>query len=573
MDDNKEKLTPSPEKEIVDANEQPEIKFETEGSTIFVKHEYNTKKPTKNGWKKRIGLSVLAVFLCVVIAGLSMLVVKLIPNDDGTSSTLSVTSQETITVLSADSVIKETVVKTESGNYLTSTNIDGVGIYNFYETYSILPYTEKVKSDNEADPKECIKWNIQGLKSEHLLSDSLHSHFAKCVDIVATAKMENTYGSVEEYHKAFGLDEPSRVFIMSFNDGTEDLEILVGKQTATRDANYLTVKGDDTVYIVSDTQIANYDYLPKHFANLNMVDAIEETDKNEKYFTNGTLSRFDYIKISGTVVGGRKLEFGLNTDVSADYMPYMMISPYKRPAEESFLESILAFAQNGLTAEDLYSFEATKENKKKCGFDDPGCVLEVKIGSYKFKLIVGGLMGEDSTSLSAMIEGKQQIFGIDAETLDFLSPDINSMFNRDFILENITTIDNLTIQDSTGKYTFDLTHKKRTDAQDMYDTSVKYQGKTADVTSFKSLYKRVLLLSLLSFVTEAPKTEPILTITFDYVGDYSDRVVEFTESPNDSYHCVAWVDGVPLGEVLKSSVTDITNNLKIFVEGGTVPYV
>ncbi len=63
---------------------------------------------------------------------------------------------------------------------------------------------------------------------------------------------------------------------MEFNDGTKTLEIRVGKQIATGDGNYLTVSGDDTVYIVSSDYISNYDYLPVNFADKTMVEKIEK---------------------------------------------------------------------------------------------------------------------------------------------------------------------------------------------------------------------------------------------------------------------------------------------------------
>ncbi len=591
MDDNKENLIPSPEDETVeknlesgestsevqsaDAQETPEIKFETEGSTIFVKHEYNTKKPVKNGWKKRIGYCVIAVVLCGAIIAVSFFVEKLIPKkEEEPSEPLSSIEVATIEVLKYDDYVKETTVKSGNDELLTSINLSGAGIFNYYEEYSIMPYTEKVKVDDKET--ECIKWFIQGLKPEVTLTDDLYSHLETCMTISATEALENTYASVEEYHMAYGIDyeKPTRAFYVTFTDDTQPIEVLVGRQTASRDANYLTVRGigDDTVYIVPATQIMNYDYLPSDFADLKMLDPIKRTDDNSKYFTSNELSRFDYIKISGTAVGGREIEFGMSSGVSADYMPYEMLAPYKRPADESFLENIIKFASEGLSADGLYSFKATDENKKACGFDDPGCVIEAKIGDYKFKLIVGGLMSEDSTGLSVMLDGKQQIFSIDAETFDFVTPDVTKMFNSDFIIENIYTIKGVTLAKEGNKYSYELIHTLREGTTNAYDTVVKHEGKNVHTDSFKALYQRVLLLSLLSFTTEAEKGDVAFAVTFEYIEKYPDKVVEFTVIEDDPYHYIAWVDGVPLGEVLKSSVTDITKNLDNFVAGGTVAY-
>lgn len=583
MDDNKENLIESPEEELSKAvsevsdneTDEPEVKFETEGSTIFVKHEYNTKKPVKNGWKKRIGICIVALLLCVVVAATSFVVVKLIPeNTDGTPSALESIETVSIEVLKYSDYVKETTVESGDNELLTSINLEGAGIFNSYDEYSIMPYKEKVQVDNE--DTECIKWFIQGLKPEVTLTDSLYEHLELCMNIYATAAMENTYATVEEYHQAYGIDyeKPTRAFYVTFTDREEPIEVLVGRQTPSRDANYLTVRGigNDTVYIVSANYIKNYDYLPSDFADLDMIDPIEQNEDNDKYFTQNELSRFDSIKISGSMVGGKEIEFGMSKGVSADYMPYEMLSPYKRPADETFLENIIMFASDGLYATDLYSFKATEENKKICGFDDPKCVIELKIGDYKFKMIVGGIVEEDSTGLSVMIDGKEQIYCVDVETFDFMTDDITKMFNSDFIMENIYTIENLQLEVDGKKHDYKLAHTLREGTTDAYDTVVKYEGKTVNTDSFKALYQRVLLLSLMSFTTEAEKGDVVLRVKFNYIEDYPDKTVEFTVMDDDPYHYIAWVDGVPLGEVLKSSVTDITTNLSNFLAGGTVAY-
>ncbi len=565
MDDKNEILNQSPE------NEEPEVKFETEGSTIFVKHEYNTKKPTENGWKKRIGIAAVAVVLCVVIGLGAFFIVRKVPVDSP-DNTQSVTVNDYIPVVTfADKATDDNgQVGVMVGDKLLTDNVNitGAGIYNYYEHYSIMPYTEEDKNGT------VTKWYIPGIDKDQVLSDNLYDHIVNCLNIYATVKMENKYSSLEEYHKAYGVDSEncSRAFVANFGEGDQkvELEILVGMQVAAGNGNYLRVVGDDTVYIVPAEYIANYDYLPSNFADLNMLTKIKETSSNTKYFTANKLSRFDYIKISGKVLDGKTYNFGMSTDVSADYMPYIMTFPYRRPASEAFLENILKFASEGITAEGIYSFSATKENMKTCGLDDPKCVIEAKIGEYYFKLTIGGLVNEDSPGLTAMINGKKQIFCINTESMDFVDPEITSMFNQNFIMENIIEIDSVTFEANSGKHTFDLTHTPLESNKDAYDTTVKYKGKTADITSFKSLYKRVLLLSLLSFVIEEERIEPELTITFKYIGDYKDRVVEFTTSPRDNYHYVAWIDGVPLGEVLKTSVNDITDNLEIYVKGGNV---
>ncbi|MBO5908435.1 MAG: hypothetical protein J6Q67_01420, partial [Clostridia bacterium] len=71
----------------MDAAEATDKKPETPQSTIFVKHEYNTKKPVKNGGSKRILICVISLVLCIAIAGGVFLINRFLPNDEeGTSS-------------------------------------------------------------------------------------------------------------------------------------------------------------------------------------------------------------------------------------------------------------------------------------------------------------------------------------------------------------------------------------------------------------------------------------------------------------------------------------------------------
>lgn len=593
MDDNKENLIESPDdndmpsnQEVTEAikdtetEDEPKITFETEGSTIFVKHEYKTKKPVKRGWVKRLGYCALAIFVCLAIAAASMLVVKFVekPSNETVSVEAPSATAATDVLTNENNLLKnELETVTEDGeqiSLLKSTNIEGAGIFNYYEEYSIMPYTEKITVNGEET--ECIKWYIQGLKPEVTLSDKLYEHIVKCMTVKASAVMENTYDSVEEYHLAFGIDyeKPTRAFYITFTDGNEPIEILVGRQTPDRDANYLTVRGigDDTVYIVSASYIMNYDYLPTDFADLEMLEPLKHTTDNDSYYTKDVLSRFDYIKLSGGAVGDREIEFGMSSGASADYIPYEMITPYKRPADDQFLKNIINIAANGLTADELFSFKATDENKEKCGFDDPSCVMEVKIGDYRFKLIIGGLMEKDSTRLSAMIEGKDQIFGVSAEGFDFITPEITQMFDSDFIIENIYSVKGVTMKFKGVGHKYELIHTPRDGASNVFDTTVNYNGTKVHTDSFKALYQRVLLLSLMKFVTEVEKGEVVFSVTFEYIEDYPNKVVEFTAIKDDPYHYIAWVDGVPLGEVLKTSVDDVTDNLKNYVNGGTIAY-
>lgn len=551
-------------------------KFETEGSTIFAKHEYNTKKPAEKAGLKRILTCVIAVVLCFAIGGSILLVNKLLPDDEGGVNSIE---NRSISILQKSNLLKDSFVKIDGKNALVDSNVASVTIKNAYDEYTIIPqYSKPQKSDSSSSSASSstskeydytTSYKLEYVDSSLTLPKVISNHVNDVLSLVAMQEMSNTFDSVKEYHAYYGLDKPTRVCTIKFNDGTEEIKISVGKQVSTGSADYVTVSGSDTVYIVSSDYIEHYDRIPTYFANPEVIPIIEQTEDNADYFTtNGDLLRFDYIKISGSIVG-QEITFKMNTGASSDHIPYRMKVPYDRPASNVFIGKILDFARDGVKAENVYTYEAIPASTLLCGIDKPKYVIELKAGDYHFKLIIGGIFEEGSDNIAAMVEGKPQIFSLMPSHVEFLTGDLNAMFSPDFILDSISEIKTITYKDSTGTHSFNLTHKKREDSENAYDSEVTYKGAKMDIKSFKLLYQRALMLSLMSFVTEAEEKSPVLTIELTYNSGEKKKFA-FTEIDDDQFHYTAWCEGQPYGEVLASSVKDVMSSLATYLAGGEV---
>ena len=617
MDLEKEKMSEFPKKEqnaeneapITDNNTAPEASVEDSGvaeikkmasdenTTIFVKHVYNTKKPAKNNNIKRLIVCITAIVLCVAIGGSILLVNKFLPDDKNSSSNTSGLDALHFELLNPSNIIKPSFVEIDGKSVEVESNIKSVSIFNSNEIYSFASYYKPAEKKEETSSEATTSsasattstssqtektylydtfWRLNGIREELTDSNSIERTIKSFLTIRATQEMENTFDTVAEYHSYFGFDEPSREVTFEFNDGTEDLIITVGGQMPTGDANYLKLSTSDKVYVVASGIISVYDSLPVDFGNKKVVDALSRTDSNKSYFNESAeLARYDYIKISGGIFNNTVYDFKMATGVSADYMRYMMKAPYNRPASNEFISSILYIIGNGLNADSLYAYSATNESLEICGFTEPRCVIDAKVGDKKIKLTIGGSLTEDGSSLAIMVDGKPQIFKVASSTFDFLNAaalDQTKMLNDNFIMENITTIKTLVFTDSTGRHAFNLKHTKRTDSENAYDTVVTYNGKDMNVKHFKSIYQRVLMMSLLEYTLEAEKTDDILKIEFIY-DDGGNKTVNLTKATDDMYHYLAWVDGTVMGEVLKSTIDDIISSLAVYISGGEVPEV
>ncbi len=564
--------------------------FDEQLSTIFVKHVYNTKKPAKKGELKRIIICVVAAVLCAAIVGSIFLVKKMLP-ENATSSTVSVIEEEAFDILNFSDFVKSSTVKIDGKEVEVETNIESVYIVNSYDEFTCLPvYVKNDKAEETSDSSETTssstaktylyntEWRVEGLDTKLTVSDSIGLKIQDCLEIKGFREMENSFDSVEEYHEYYGITERLNAgCVIKFNDGTETLTIKLGSAVAGGDAYYFLTSLSDTIYVVEKDYADVYICSTKTFANPTIIEALEMTDDIKSYYNESTeaLARFDSIKVSGSVFGDKTYEFKLATGASADYMPYMMTAPYRRPANDEFIANIIGLADSGLEATVMYSYTSTEEEKKNYNITNPKGVIEFKLGKYSYKLIIGGVIGQgtETESMSVMVEGKPQIFGVSVDSFDFLvnaSNDVTKMFNDDFILEDIYTIKSVEMTDSTGKYKFNLIHTLREGETDVYDTVVKKGSTEMNTLSFKLIYQRILMLSLTEYVLEETPTEPVFTVKFNYLEGGS-KLVEFTESPDDIYHYTAWVDGSPLGEVIKSSVTDIISCLDIYLSGGEVP--
>lgn len=557
--------------------ETPKVKkFETEGSTIFAKHEYDTKKPAQKGGLKRILTCVIAVVLCLAIGGSILLVNKLIPDDEGGVNSIE---NRSITLLQKSKLLKDSFIKVGKENALVDSNIASVTMINSYdkEGYVIVPhYVKPNKSDSSSSSTSSMtreydyttNYKLEGIDASLVLPKVVRNHVYDVLNLVAMQEMSNTFSSVAEYHAYYGIDKPTRVCVIKFNDGTDEIKISVGKQVSTGSADYVHVSGSDKVYIVSSEYIGNYDRFPTYFADPEVIPIIEQTEDNKHYFTtNGDLLKYDYLKISGSLIG-QEITFTMNTGASATHIPYRMTKPYNRPASNVFIGKILDFARDGVKAENVYTYNS-KGFEEFCGLTDPKYVVELKAGDYHFKLIIGGIFEEGTDNIAAMVEGKPMIYSLMPSHVAFLTDDLNAMFSPDFIMDNISEIKTITYKDSTGTHAFNLTHTKREDSENAYDSKVTYKGAEMNIKSFKLLYQRALMLSLMTFVTTAEQKPAVLTIELTY-NSGEKKKFSFTEKDGDQFHYIAWCDGQPYGEVLATSVNDVISSLATYLAGGEI---
>ncbi len=520
----KEKLVNEPEN---NGSEQVTAPAEEPVSTIFVKHEYNDRKPISKK-KKTVKNIVFVAVSVILIAALTVGIVKWdtwfpeTSDDGGEKPTL------TFTIMDLDPNTVDTVhIKNEANDYV-------------------------IKANDE----EKSFWVIDGV-DKTLTSASLIDGF-----ITNLCQLEVTGLIAEncEDLSVYGLDKPTRTAVITFNDDTAPITVTVGAALPMSSGNYLKISTSNNVYSVSNTVIDYYDHYKEDFAELSIYKELTKPTTDEYYFSSAGIARYDYIKLSGKMYP-TPVEFAVNNGVASEYLPYKLVKPHERPADNETVTKMLDFFVAAFSADSLVSYEATDIELEAFGFKDPLCVFEVKAAGVTRKFTLGTIINNSDPYYTLMVDDRKQVFTAKTEDFSFLSGDITDLYNDTIVTEDIYTVNALTIESEGKKHRFDLVHKEDSDPDvTAKTTTVTYNGKTLDTPKFKTLYTKVLISNLQEFVTEAEVTTPVMTITFSHIDEKLDDTVVRLYTYTDRRLLVT-VNGTPIGYVLNSSVTDIKTAL------------
>ncbi len=485
-----------------------------ENSTVFGASAVAVKKRKLKPLTKGLIVSGIALLLAAVILAVTVI----IPNgNDGTGSTASVASTPTYTVTS-----------------IAEAKVNRVTVYNANHPngYNIFKIVDESESDS-SDGTVSYDWQVEGYEKynlssvKYLVQAALAITSNKKYDSLGTAKADDydiadfvfTSSQVESKEDAniYGFDTPYAALNIETEDGIT--KIVVGATAPDNSGRYVTVSGDDSIYVVQETKLSYIGSDFKDLVGLLAVDYMMQNDSNKDYYSEGQLVRIDNIKLGGSCRPNNITIESPPDELSA--ISYVVTSPVFRAADEDAVNKILSIATSGLSNAGAYVLGYTADDIKNYGLDNPYSTIEINIGTYKVLVKFGTPI---DGYYPFIVDGKDIIYrytvpaGTEDEP-DWISYKDTDVYYESLFLEYITGISSINMTFADKEATFNLNHTTTDNGSKTFTVSCAEanEGVTIEKKQLSFLYGRILNLAAESITQDpVPDTEPYLTITVNY---------------------------------------------------------
>lgn len=525
MADNQNNL--SPEENGKESGELPlkeEAGDSLSSSTVFsAPAEHKDKhRAGKFSLLKKIVAAVLAV---AVLAGGTVLVVKLIPEKEGDSVDVFEPKQ----IMSLDTATFKKVTVKHPGATLVITSA-----------------IEQGKSESKQ------VWTLEGYDAALIDAASL-SQIASYAAVI-TAFDEYDYLEAEE--QAYGFNNPAIVVDVETSDKVMgNFTITVGNATANGQYSYLHLSTvPQKVYLVNTGTLSGFIVEPLDLAISTAIPAIEKNDKNKGYFdSEGLLADFDTITISGSRFS-TPLVFVPNKDERfSSYATYICTSPKMRIAD-GVIEDIRNTFRDGVTASGAVSFDQSAESLKKFGLNNPDIVITIKVAgeSYSYKLKA---TDKSNTEYYIAATTDKMIRTVTISNMTFLNNQEKDYYLGFMALESIGDVSEFVLK---GEVNAVFTVAKDQD-DDENGYIIKVGDKTVGTEEFKSFYSLFIGTTAIDYNTVSVSGSPDLTVTMKHHDGSADTKLSFYKISESRYQYS--VGGIPMGQISSSSYSKLVREV------------
>ena len=479
-------------------------------------------------------IAVLAVL--VILIGAYFAAVNLIPQpeEDGTSSTDNSSTDQT-------SSSETTYIYNYGVDSFVSATVNAVS-----GTYTVVK-----ESDGFAIPE------IKDLTNYPTMIQSC----AERLSAYPYLSIENT-SPTEEEREEYGLNDPTATATVTFENAT--VEITVGAKISGG-YYYMTVGGDDNVYIAATAINAYFIQGANYFVNTSLFYCYEDYRSGINDFVLVDKQDEDPVKISKNTDGNATA-----VSLSSTYcITYPSVMGVDEDALDKGLTELASFS-----AEYVVYISATEEQKAELGLSEPRYTLSFTyqkpssdggentnpVESYKFYLSDV----DENNYLYACADGSDTVYAIPNGAYGFIDWKMEDIAAITFVSPMIKYLDKMIVTWQGKEYEFVFT------AGDGSISAVRYLDRQLDVDNFKRFYQVVLGTSRIGVGSAEPDAEEYLSVRFVYNESMNraDEVMTF-KTFNARRYAVE-INGFGRFTVAKTRVDKLTNDLKKVINGEEV---
>ena len=517
--------------ENFEQNQNNENIEQDEFSTIFsdpLAHKKTADKvanPNKKRW-----VSVIAGVLAVaILIGGTFAVIKLIPEKKQPEDTTSQIPE--ISVLSMkEADIKTITVKNQNGTFVLD---------------------NKVTKDEDGYD-ECA-WSIQGYDMDVIDDYALYNIASNFMSLSAIREITNKTDA------DCGLDKPISDVTVTKQDDTVH-RVFIGKKSPDNASVY--VKYGEKIYLVLGDIDTRLNFTELEIGNSDAIASLSLPSGNDKYLSNGTISSFDSLTISGKNYSKPVVIKPNPNALTSELHAFVLTSPVERMAENT--DKALVPFNDGIAVTGVYSLDSKAATLKKFGLDKPDLTISLKLGkvtyAYKFKL-------QEDGSYAVWYDGCKMIKKVAADALDVFSYSTINFYSTWVHLQAIDDLSAFIVKSEGKEYKFDISVKVNEDSKNEY--TIKHNGKKLTATNFQDFYRYCISLYASDFEPKKLTTEPEYEITYVY-SDSKRTPTKITFQRSGATKYQYSINGEAIGNVNASDVNRIATYVKQAANNETV---
>lgn len=357
----------------------------------------------------------------------------------------------------------------------------------------------------------------------------------------------------------FGFDSPQAEVEVRFQTGTVK-KFRIGDQAPANSETYVMLDGENTVYTVATSYVANYSKTLDDFVEPVILEEPPEES---------------YPKINSLKIEREDIDYDilLEYDKSSDDGKYsggtsathVMVEPTDAYLTVERSEDITN-GMFGLRAEGIYSIHCKESDIAEAGLKEPFCRVTMDCDDgNNYVLLMSEPFTDDNNKKCcyAMLEDSSIIYIVDTETAKWSTVMPIDITSRIMIGSYVWNITDMSIKTADMSEEFVIEPKdKNADNKKATDFNVTRNGEVFDSERYRQFYGFLINASAEEFALDAeiPDAEPAVTV--EYTDSYMKKTIKIEFYDNTALTTLIAVDGKSKYICAKSYVDTLIENIR-----------
>lgn len=382
--------------------------------------------------------------------------------------------------------------------------------------------------ENKKTEKSAATYTLKGYENLPLSTSMIGTIANNVKGLAATSIVADDCTEIEKY----GFDEPQASADIYFESG-EVITLLIGDKEPSSSADtYIMLEGDDTVYTVTSSKVANY--------TSEITDFVSSTILEEP-------AHEDYPIVKSLKIEREDIDYDivLKYDELSDddnYQSGTSAVHYMAEPTEAYLtvenSTPITHGMFGLYSSDILCLLPEESDIESAGLSKPFCTVTMNCDNGKeYRMIMSEAYKDENGTLvhNVMLDGTDIIYTVTVENAKWGTVMPIDITSRMVFGTNVWNISEMTVTGKDiDKNVFKI--KKKNDVEETTslsseDFDVTRNGTAFDTERYRTFYAFLVKALAEEFALDepVPDKEPIVSVTFDDSYIKKVRTIEFYE--------------------------------------------